>query len=66
MVLLAGSLLWSRSLRRQVDARTRELARKRALFEAEAKNVRALNAELGSRPGRGATFWFTLGPARPA
>lgn len=49
LVLLAGSVLWSRSLRHQVDARTRELARETALFEAEAEKVRALNAELESR-----------------
>ncbi len=49
LVLLAGSFLWSRSLRHQVDTRTRELARETALFEAEAEKVRALNAELESR-----------------
>lgn len=49
LVLLAGSVLWSRSLRRQVDARARELAQKSALLEAEAEKVRALNAGLESR-----------------
>lgn len=42
LTLLAGAALWSRSLRRQVVARTRELA-------AEAEKVRALAAELEGR-----------------
>ena len=42
LALLAGAALWSRSLRRQVVARTRELA-------AETEKVRALAAELEGR-----------------
>lgn len=49
VALLAGSVLWSRSLRRQVNERTRELSRKGALLEAEAEKVRSLNAELENR-----------------
>lgn len=49
VALLAGSVLWSRSLRSQVSERTRELSRKGELLEAEAEKVRLLNAELESR-----------------
>jgi ABC-type amino acid transport substrate-binding protein/nitrogen-specific signal transduction histidine kinase len=49
VALLAGAVLWSRSLRRQVNERTRELSRKGELLEAEAEKVRSLNAELENR-----------------
>ncbi|MHB1045387.1 MAG: transporter substrate-binding domain-containing protein [Thermoanaerobaculia bacterium] len=49
VALLAASFVWSRSLRRQVNERTRELSRKGELLEAEAEKVRLLNAGLESR-----------------
>lgn len=39
LILLGGSLLWSRSLKRQVEGRTRELAAKGALLEAQSEEL---------------------------
>lgn len=49
LALLLGSALWSRSLRRQVVARTREVSLERELLAAEAEKVRTLNEELENR-----------------
>ncbi|MBK8595112.1 MAG: transporter substrate-binding domain-containing protein [Holophagales bacterium] len=49
LALLFGSVLWSRSLRRQVVARTREVSMERELLSAEAEKVRTLNEELEGR-----------------
>ena len=59
LALLGGSLLWSRSLKRQVESRTRELAEKSVLLEAHSEDLfrsnETLSSVLDSIPQR--VFW---------
>jgi signal transduction histidine kinase len=60
LLLLAGSILWSRTLRRQVELRTAELRNEVAERQQRELEVRAKNAELDQKNAELERFTYTV------